>query len=355
MPVNTRHALVLDENEERMFGIGSNVEGELGTGDATPFTQFTAIATPVKFQNLALGSYHTLAISNCGELWGWGENDFGQAGLGINVSKAYIPTKVPVETKVSFSSIACGGYFSVALDTNGFIWTVGDNKFGQLGLGLTPEVAHSLIRNPSLSNIQMISTGYFTVLHLDSDGNIFGHGNNAFGQLSATGSNSKVTIPTKVQCDVPFVMIAAGVSFSLALDVFGNVWGCGSNSFGALGPLPAYTSHFCKIEGLENCSFVGASSDASFIRDNNNQVLGMGSNQYNLFNISTNNDRLRTPTPMPHLCGKPLIIGGSYVLTRDENGFLECYGEVNTPLEKSVPITSVQFSTSRRLVKKAIF
>lgn len=332
----------------RMFGTGLNSQRELGTENSA-IGRFIEIATPVPFQILALGCNHTLAISDCGELWGWGQNIFGQLGLGHNRTTVFVPTKVG--SSETFRNVACGGYFSAALDSNRNVWLTGDNTFEQLGLGSKKqmETAHSFIKNPTLSDIEMICTGYASILSLDLNGNLYSHGQNSQQQLGLEGK--EIAEPTIIPSEVPFKMVAAGQGFSLALDVYGNVWGCGSNSCGALGSLPERTEKFSKLEGLEHgCCFVGASFSISFFRDIFDQVFVLGSVK-TIFDEFCDQIVL-TPTVLPCLCEKPLIIGGAYVFTRDRNGVLECFGSTEQALKQSEPITSVKFpSESRRFFR----
>ncbi|MBQ2670671.1 MAG: hypothetical protein IJG06_07975, partial [Clostridia bacterium] len=91
---------------------------------------------------IASGTDHILALKSDGTIWSWGNNKYGQLGNGETgddaISTAY-PAKLTVKndngTEVKFMAVAAGNKFSVALSTEGEVYTWGWNEFGQLGNG----------------------------------------------------------------------------------------------------------------------------------------------------------------------------------------------------------------------------
>ena len=61
-------------------------------------------------------------------LYGWGYNYFGQLAL----PTGYYSSPVQVGAGTTWSNISGGGYHSIALKTDGTLWTWGDNVQGQL-------------------------------------------------------------------------------------------------------------------------------------------------------------------------------------------------------------------------------
>jgi len=84
---------------------------------------------------IAAGESHNLAIKKDGSLWAWGSNFIGQLGDGTRTEENK-DTPVRVGNDRDWLAIAAGGGHSVALKKNGSLWTWGNNQFGQLGLGL---------------------------------------------------------------------------------------------------------------------------------------------------------------------------------------------------------------------------
>ncbi|XP_076669802.1 RCC1 and BTB domain-containing protein 1-like isoform X2 [Andrena cerasifolii] len=88
----------------------------------------------MKFVNVRCCSASTMAVTDKGEVYGWGSNTKGELGHGsytneIGVHKVKIPTEVVIE------KIACGQSHTLALSKEGVLYVWGDNTHGQLGLG----------------------------------------------------------------------------------------------------------------------------------------------------------------------------------------------------------------------------
>lgn len=89
---------------------------------------------------LALGSYHSCALLDGGEVRCWGSNGRGQLGLGerVRVGDAATPDLVPpVDLGGRVVEVAAGGYHTCARLAGGELRCWGANNFGQLGLGTT--------------------------------------------------------------------------------------------------------------------------------------------------------------------------------------------------------------------------
>lgn len=92
--------------------------------------------TPVPINNLgdviaiASGTWHSLALKSDGTVWTWGRNNYGQVGDGTFSNR-----KTPVQVKDLTDVVAiAGGYLhSLALRSDGTVWAWGSNWSGQLG------------------------------------------------------------------------------------------------------------------------------------------------------------------------------------------------------------------------------
>ena len=85
------------------------------------------------------GGYHTITLSDDGTVHSFGRNmegqlGLGQLGLGDN-NDVSLPTPIPNLPKIT--EISCGFHYTVCVDHEGFIWSFGENKWGQLGTGNT--------------------------------------------------------------------------------------------------------------------------------------------------------------------------------------------------------------------------
>ncbi|XP_024357886.1 ultraviolet-B receptor UVR8 isoform X3 [Physcomitrium patens] len=85
---------------------------------------------------IAAGLWHTLCITDIGDVYAFGGNQFGQLGVGGN-SAEMSPRLIdaPLLEDESCVAVACGARHSVVLTGSGKIFAWGWNKYGQLGLG----------------------------------------------------------------------------------------------------------------------------------------------------------------------------------------------------------------------------
>ena len=81
------------------------------------------------------GGAHTLATTSSGGLLAWGSNSAGQLGLGDG-GDILVPTSVTLPQGLVVADMAAGWDFSVLVDTEGNVWTCGSNAWGQLGSGV---------------------------------------------------------------------------------------------------------------------------------------------------------------------------------------------------------------------------
>ena len=104
-------------------------------GESTDEKIKTEIMVEVSFVQTkmacACGCHHTITLSNDGTAYSFGRNA-DVLGLGHN-NDVSLPTPIPNLPKIKM--ISCGGYFTVCVDEEGFIWSFGFNNWGQLGTG----------------------------------------------------------------------------------------------------------------------------------------------------------------------------------------------------------------------------
>jgi alpha-tubulin suppressor-like RCC1 family protein len=185
---------------------GELADGQLGNGTqlqwSTPGTFpnfFSASASQI-----VGGGGHFLAllpdVAGKPEVIAWGRNDSGQ--LGNNATKPPLDSPSPVTVASSFNgsgtlqSVAAGFQFSLALDGQGDVWAWGDNQWGQIGQGKLDQTSYHTLpvevttsTGTVLTNIKMIAAGAFHALAVDGSGNVWAWGKNDIGQLGLGNSS----------------------------------------------------------------------------------------------------------------------------------------------------------------------
>ncbi len=104
---------------------------------------------------IACGRSYTIALRSDGTVWAWGYNIYGQLGFWTLSSAITIPSQV--SELGGITAIACGGDHTIALKSDGTVWTWGHNNYGQLGDGTTTnsntpvQVLNLLLPAPTLT------------------------------------------------------------------------------------------------------------------------------------------------------------------------------------------------------------
>lgn len=118
----------------KLFVWGNNENGQLGTGNTTSLSSPTLLKTSAKFTSVKAGKNYVLALDSNKHLWAWGNNEHGQLGFG-NKTNVTTPKQVS-EQQFKFINTNLNSETSVAIDTNGYLYTWGNNDNGQIGNGV---------------------------------------------------------------------------------------------------------------------------------------------------------------------------------------------------------------------------
>ena len=129
------HTLIL-KNDGTLWGCGYNWYGNLGLGDRNYRYTFTEITTNTDdIKQVYCGNDHTIILKNDGTLWGTGYNLNGRLGLGDSDMRTTF-TEITTNTddiKLVYFSFD----YTFILKNDGTLWGCGNNDYGQLGLGDT--------------------------------------------------------------------------------------------------------------------------------------------------------------------------------------------------------------------------
>lgn len=135
------HTAALTENGE-IFTWGEGKFGRLGHGCERNQPIPKMIQGPLIGKVVAqvvCGGFHTAAITKKGELYTWGGGEHGQLGHGDKVNKT-VPWLVSALTKLNLVQISCGWSHTVALTDHGQVFTWGNGDHGKLGHGSSTKV-----------------------------------------------------------------------------------------------------------------------------------------------------------------------------------------------------------------------
>lgn len=184
----------------KVWSWGYNSNGRLGDGTITSRSTPVAVSLTTgmpTIRSISSTDGHVLALGADGTLWAWGYNGFGQLGNG-NSSSSYVPVFVSSGFSLG-TKIAAGAYHSMLISQTGQVWTWGRNGNGQLGNGTitnsyTPVLCSAVT---DWNSLIFISAGKNHSLALKSDGSLWSWGYNTYGQLGH-GNTSSLMVPTKL-------------------------------------------------------------------------------------------------------------------------------------------------------------
>ena len=236
------HSLALNENGE-VYGWGGNLFNKLGQTNGLCGLP-SKIYIKRKIISIACGDYHSCALSENGILYSWGGGgesyNKGQCGHGTKKDVEH-PKKVEYFTKkgLHIIKIACGGYHTIVMDEKNQLYGFGKGIFGQCGYGQpedssTPKIIE--FNDKSINKIIDIKCGGEHSMFLSNIGRVYVCGHGYFGQLGL-GNNKNIKTPIIVQSlsNKTIIEIGAGWSHSLVLTDEGNIYSSGCGKFGELG------------------------------------------------------------------------------------------------------------------------
>ncbi|HEY5041365.1 MAG TPA: chromosome condensation regulator [Verrucomicrobiae bacterium] len=179
------HSLFL-KSDGSLWAMGVDVYGQLGDGTFRTTAPYgTSLPEQIVASNvtaIAAGDFHSLFLKSDGSLWAMGDNEDGQLGDGTTNSMD-VPEQIVAS---NVTAIAAGGWHSLFLKSDGSLWAMGIDYYGQLGDGIfrtTAPYGTSLPEQIVAANVTAIAAGGYHSLFLESDGSLWAMGADIYGQL----------------------------------------------------------------------------------------------------------------------------------------------------------------------------
>jgi len=223
-------SLALDD-DGHVWAWGNNDFGQLGNGTTDDSNVPVLIDHLNDITAIAAGGRHSMALDADGIVYTWGDNQFGQLGNGTTVDSDSPVTTTALDG-IRILSISAGNFHSLAASESGDVYAWGDNAYSQLADD-TAALKSDPALVPGLTGIVQVAAGYSHSLALDSDGVVYGWGRSDDGQVGS-GTDDRST-PTPQQVMIGVGTIAAGSWHSIALTTSGVAWTWGINLYGQIG------------------------------------------------------------------------------------------------------------------------
>ncbi|RYD56748.1 MAG: choice-of-anchor D domain-containing protein, partial [Verrucomicrobiaceae bacterium] len=238
------HAITADG---KVYSWGYNADGQIG--DGTTIYRKEPVAVDMSgalsgkvVTTLATSIAHTLALTSEGKVYSWGNNYTGQLGLGDTTDRTTPQLVQAALTGKTITTIATTFSHSFALASDGSLYAWGSNYSGVLGDGTTTTRLAPVMVNTAGTllagkTITAISCGYYHNVVLTSDGKVFAWGFNGNGYLG-DGTTTERFSPVAVNGSLTGKTVTAitGSNYHhLALTSDNQLHGWGTNLYGNLG------------------------------------------------------------------------------------------------------------------------
>jgi alpha-tubulin suppressor-like RCC1 family protein len=330
------------DNGAAQLGNETNVE----TQEPNLPTPVTLPAEAGGVTSAAAGGAHTLAITEGGQAYAFGWNYYGQLGNSTYVEgngpHGWNPIPAPIVLpgqEGQIVQVAGGGDFSLALTESGQLYAFGENSFGQLGNETNiNQITGKANPTPTLVTLPgqegpvvEVAAGLLHTLALTESGQLYSFGANNDGQLGrktthgpGEWANPTPTLVALSGQDGPVVQIAAGRTSSFAVTESGQLYAFGENRFGQLGfaensgpgPDPSENAHptptLVSLPGDPPVAEVAAGSFHTLVLTDEGQLYAFGKNTFGELGNPTNNET-QAANPSPTTVGLP-VAGGQIEL-----------------------------------------
>lgn len=222
-------------SDGKLWCWGNNASGALGDGSVTNRNIPAKMDSILKFDTVAAGSFHTIALTKSHKMYAWGKNNNSQIGEPALVNQFSVTTPQKIGTDSTWAMVATGGNHSVALKTDGTIWTWGLNAEGELGDSSLVAKRIAPAKMGTANNWKIISSQLTSSnMAQKTDGSIWGWGRNYNGIFGFEADIIKYR-PYKIGTATNWKFVITGGYANYFLNNAGTLFSCGYNGTGGLG------------------------------------------------------------------------------------------------------------------------
>ena len=226
------------ENDYDQLGYGG--VGDIGNGN-------NEMGSNLGWVNLGAGrtvqkvstSYHTCVVLDDSSIKCWGDNTYGQLGIGSDDSYNSTPTLVNLGAGKSAKTVSAGEEHTCAILNDDSVKCWGDNTSGELGTGDTNEYNAPTTDSVDLGegkSALVVGAGYNHSCALLNDGSIKCWGSGLSGRLGNGRTNDSSTpVTVSLPAGKSATMLSVGRNHSCAVLNDNSLVCWGDNSFGRLG------------------------------------------------------------------------------------------------------------------------
>jgi len=331
MKAGAAHQLILSAKPDhhlyimgRGYGIGKYQESK---DRPVNLSVVDPVVSRHRILSFATKGWHSLLVTDGeGYVISWGQNEYGQCGVGNTTNPLDSPAVIPNLKGIKHA--ATGTCHSIVAGDR-TVYTFGSSKYGRLGIGpITNQVIvptqvkffdHVFAQSPHLKVVQ-VSAACNNSLVLDNSGAVY-----IMGKFQSTDCQTpvKVEIPTRVR------FVSGGDFFTSMITCTDELYTFGDDSYGQLGQgMMKYVKEPMKVQGLDGdvdkvCT--GSNHMACLLKNGKVYTWGKGE-QGRLGHRDTNNANLSRPKQLMRVVNKnikQLDATSDYIIMCNSEVFVE--------------------------------
>ena len=328
-----------------LWGWGYNAEGGIGDGTGTNRSSPVQIGTLTNWYNIGAGANGWFfSTKTDGTLWGWGVNSLGTIGDNTAVSKS---SPVQIGGATNWSN-AFGGYsHTVAIKTNGELYSTGANNNSVLLLGRITTIADSPVQVGTDTNWAKVYAGQWDTFGIRNDGTLWAWGKNSNGKLGlgdTTLRNSPVQVGTNT-----WTKIRNSDNHTIGLRTDGSIYVWGSDGQAGTGGLMGRGYDLTSYNLLDDptWAYVSAGTSTTMAIKPNGTLWGWGLGTTGQIGDGTTISR-SSPVQIGTLTNWSSVVASptdSHTMAIKTDGTLWCWGNNNygqlgdnTTVNRSSPV-----------------
>lgn len=274
-----------------LWSWGADIDGGLGQNGIGNVSTPSNIATSIldwSYLGKSVNASHFGAITTSGNLYMWGSNQYGKIG---NNDTNNVISPIQIGTETTWTKVATGRRTTIASKSDGTLWGWGKNYYeGMVGDNTIIHRSSPVVIMTAGSTWSSVSTGYSFSVAVRSDGKLYTWGENGYGQLGQNDTTSRSS-PTQVGSSTDWSLATCGNQHCLAIKKNGTLWSWGANISGCLGiNNTTHRSSPVQVGSMTDWTFVTAGTNNSFgLRDSGHLYgWGSGSNEKTVLGGSIN-------------------------------------------------------------------
>ena len=202
---------------------GENAYGQLGIGTQEPTRSPSLVVGGIAFRELESGHAHTCGLTEANALYCWGATVWH---IVFNETRPaeWFTAPTPIADSIRFESIAPGAGHTCGLTPDGFAYCWGLNFAGQLGDSTTTDHSDPILVAGGI-RFRSLTAGAFHTCGVSVDGGSYCWGDNYGGKLGSGRSGGYEVAPVRISSTFQALSAGSDQTCGIGNDNRAYCWG----------------------------------------------------------------------------------------------------------------------------------